>query len=202
MDEKHVVEVVTKPPVIVAAPAPLRVKVRLADPANYGKATRDPCGIVLHATDGCEGPTKDDDEAAAISKPLVDKKSFHYVVDSDSCTRCVPDLLTAWHARPHGNKWGIGIEICGRANQTRAQWLDPVSLATLSIAARLVADLCREHKFPAVLVDADGLKLGKRGITTHALVAAAWRESDHWDPGPGFPLEDFLEAVRQALEAV
>lgn len=190
-------------PKIVAAPEPLRIKVTLADPANYSKARRNPTGIVIHATHGAEGPNKDFDEAFAISKPLPvgKKRSFHYVCDSNSATRCVPDLLTAWHCGHTGNARYIGIEICGRADQTRDQWLDAVSLATLNIAARLCVDLCREHKIPPVLIEVPGLVANARGITTHAMVSAAWHESDHWDPGPNFPLQDFVEAVRRAYEA-
>ena len=32
------------------------------------------------------------------------------------------------------------------------------------------------------------LRAGERGITTHAQVSKAWKKSDHWDPGPGFPI--------------
>jgi len=192
----------TGEPAIIAAPAPLRIKSRPAHPDNYSRATREPTLIVIHCTDGCEGLRKDDDEAAAIAVPgpLGRRVSFHYAVDADSCTRCVPDMLTAWHAGHTGNARGIGIELCGRANQTRAQWLDELSLPTLCIAARLVADLCREYHIPPVLVDVPGLVLGHRGITTHSMCGAAWHESDHYDPGPHFPLGDFVQAVVRALE--
>jgi hypothetical protein len=32
-------------------------------------------------------------------------------------------------------------------------------------------------------------------------VSAAYRKSDHWDPGPGFPVESFLDKVRRAGQA-
>lgn len=190
-------------PTITAVADALRIKVKLADTANYSKTRREPSIIVIHATHGAEGPRKDDDEAYAISKPLPPgkKRSFHYVVDSDSATRCVPDLLTAWHAGKTANARGIGVEICGSASQTRAQWLDPVSLSTLNIAARLVADLCKEHKIPATLLQLPNLMQKQRGITTHHLCSLAWHESTHWDPGPNFPLTEFIEAVRLALES-
>lgn len=187
-------------PTIVAVPNPLKIKVLLAHPSNYSKVRREPEGIVIHATHGAEGPNKDFDEAYALAKPQL-KRSFHYVVDSNSATRCVPDLLTAWHCRATGNSRFIGVELCGRADQTREQWFDKVSLATLNIAVRLCVDICREHKIPPVLVDMLGLKKRSRGITTHAMVSSAFKESDHWDPGPHFPLTEFIEAVKQALEA-
>jgi N-acetyl-anhydromuramyl-L-alanine amidase AmpD len=185
-------------PAIVAAAVLPRVKVRPAAVANYSRARREPALLVIHCTDGCEGMHQDDTTAAMFGGPLEKRRSAHYVVDADSVTRCVPDMLTAWHAGHHGNALGIGIELCGRANQTRAQWLDPDSLATLALAARLCADLCREHRIPAAAVNEHGLVAGDRGITTHAAVSAAWRESDHYDPGPGFPLGSFVAAVARA----
>jgi hypothetical protein len=50
-------------------------------------------------------------------------------------------------------------------------------------------------------LDADDVRAGRRGITGHAEVSAAYRQSDHWDPGPGFPVESFLDRVRRAGQA-
>jgi hypothetical protein len=47
-----------------------------------------------------------------------------------------------------------------------------------------------------VAVDVAGLLRGDRGITTHDAVSKAFKQSTHWDPGPGFPLADFANAVR------
>lgn len=195
--------IVPPPPdaVIVAAAGPLRVKVRIAAAENYSRTQREPELVVLHATCGAEGPNAAINSAAELAVPLPPgkRKSWHYLVDASSVTRCVPDLLTAWHAGPHGNARGIGVELCGRADQSREQWLDPVSLATLAIAARLVADLCTEYRLPVALVHPAGLRAEERGITTHAFVSEAWRESTHTDPGPGFPLAEFVAAVAEAV---
>lgn len=187
--------VIYMPQVIIAAPAPVRVRVRLADSSNYARTQREPSIIVLHSTEGREGDgATDDNVAAGISKPNAGK-SFHYVVDADSITRCVPDLYVAWHARKTANARGLGVEICGSASQTYAQWLDATSLRTLQLAARLVSDLCIEYKIPPVLVTPERLRAGDRGITTHYMCSLAWKESTHTDPGPGFPLLDFIESV-------
>jgi hypothetical protein len=50
-------------------------------------------------------------------------------------------------------------------------------------------------------LSADDLLAGRRGLTGHAQVSAAFRKSDHWDPGPGFPVESFLDRVRRAGQA-
>lgn len=173
-----------------------------AHPSNYDRATRSPSLIVLHATDGCESTHADIDGAHEIAKalPKGSKKSWHYIVDADSAVVCVPDEHIAWHAGHHANQIGIGVEICGRANQSRDAWYDPTSHATLCNAARLVAGLCIRWNIPALMLDASALARGAgRGITTHAACSECWHESDHSDPGPNFPLLEFVHAVRVAI---
>lgn len=198
MDEKQ------QMPLIVAA-ATIRMKVLLAHQANYSRTKRMKIdNIVIHATHGAEGANKDYDAAFEISKPLPKGKerSFHYVVDSDSATRCVPDVYVAWHARRTANARSIGVELCGSADQTRSQWTDAVSMATLEIAARLVADLCKTHNIPTVLCRPQDLVADQRGITTHQFCSQAWKQSDHYDPGPNFPLIEFVEAVANAAATI
>jgi len=185
---------------VVLVPPKYTTRIRWADPVNYSRMRRNPTLIVLHSTEGGEGDgATDDNVAAGIAKPKPAGKrtSFHAVVDGDSVTLCVPYMLTAWHAGHTANLIGIGVEICGRASQTRDQWLDDVSARTLGIAARLVAELCVEFRIPTTYLDAVALNAGvPRGITMHRDVSAAWRESTHTDPGPGFPIAEFITAVR------
>lgn len=155
--------------------------------------------IVVHATDGHEGTRKDDDVAAMFGSILVRPRSAHFVVDADSVTQCVPPTMTAWHCGTTGNARGEGIELCGRAKQSRAEWFDELSLRTLNIAARLIATRCVATGVPAVFVDSELIKDGYRGITTHAEVTKAWGESKHTDPGPHFPMHELVRAVVQAL---
>jgi N-acetyl-anhydromuramyl-L-alanine amidase AmpD len=188
-------------PRIIAA-ARVEYKHRPAHLKKYSRLVRTPSVLVLHCTDGCEGYTKDDDCAADFASAPVPggrNVSAHLVIDADSATRCVLDEYVAWHCGHNGNAIGIGIEICGKADQSRAQWFDAVSLATLNIAARVCAELCRQHDIPAVVVNDRGLLAGERGITTHSFVSQAWKESTHYDPGPGFPLGSFVAAVAAAL---
>lgn len=187
-------------PRIVAA-ARVEYKHRPAHLKNYSRVVRTPQGIVLHSTQGCEGLTADEDCAAMFARPPLpgQEKSAHLVIDADSATRCVSDEFVAFHAKHSGNHWGIGIELCGRAEQTRAQWFDAMSLPMLCIAARVCAELCRQYDIPPVVVNDRAILAGERGITTHAFVSQAWKQSDHWDPGPGFPLGSFVAAVAAAL---
>jgi len=189
--------------VIVAAPS-ITVKTRLASNHNFSRNQRLVTqGVVLHSTEGHTGTTQDDNVAAMFADPaLSPPRSAHYVVDADSVTRCVPDMLTAWHCGHIGNSGLIGVELCGTAAQTRAQWLSGDALATLCNAARLVATLCSTHSVPPMVVNDRGLVSGARGITTHAYVTKAWHETTHTDPGDAFPLAAFVVAVARALGVV
>jgi hypothetical protein len=68
----------------------------------------------------------------------------------------------------------------------------------LGRAATLVADVCRRRVIPVRWLVASDLLAGRHGITGHVEVSKAYGKSDHWDPGPGFPVERFLGLVRAA----
>lgn len=183
------------------APWPLSIKQQPAHRKNYQftKPGRVIKFVVIHCTDGHEGIRKDDDVAAMFaSRDLHPRRSCHYVVDADSATQCVPDDSVAWHCGSTGNLYGVGIEICGFARQSRAEWLDATSKATIAIAARLTYELCRNYNLPYVLLDAAALRQGGKGITTHAAVSEAWKESSHTDPGRFFPMDVFMRSVALA----
>ena len=129
----------------------------------------------------------------------VSRVSAHYCVDASTVVQCVHEKDIAWHARG-GNTGSIGVELAGFARQTGAGWEDAYSRAVLGRASVLVADVCRRRKIPVRWLVADDLVPGRRGITGHVEVSLAYRKSDHWDPGPGFPVERFLRLVRTARE--
>lgn len=193
----------TMPARIVAAPRGQAMRYTPAHPSNYSLHRRTETRfVVVHCTDGCEGVHAGRDVAAMFAAPIPPPgrpRSAHYVCDAATATRCVPDALTAWHCGHTGNALSVAVEICGRAGQTRAEWFDEASLATLCIAARVVADLCQVYGIEPMLADAAALSRGDGGITTHACVSAAWHESTHTDPGPQFPLVQFAMAVRRAM---
>ena len=126
------------------------------------------------------------------------KVSAHYCVDADSIVQCVRDQDVGWHA-PGANHDGIGIEHAGRAKQTGRDWSDAYSSAMLERSAMLVGDLCRKYKIPVTWLYAADLQAGKRGITTHKAVSDAFKRGSHWDPGEGFPVEQYLALVRARI---
>lgn len=155
--------------------------------------------VVMHTMEIAERP-----DAAMICArwfaTSVSKVSAHYCVDAQTVIQCVREKDIAWHARG-GNTHSIGVELAGFARQAAREWEDTYSTDVLGHASVLVADVCRRCRIPIRWLDADDLLAGRRGITGHAEVSAAFRKSDHWDPGPGFPVEPFLDRVRRAGQA-
>lgn len=155
--------------------------------------------IVIHDMESAEEPDTAESVAKWFAGPTSPKASAHYCVDSNSVVQCVKDKDVAWHA-PGTNHNSIGIEHAGRARQTAEEWADPYSESMLQMSGLLTAELVAKYKLPAQFVNKAGLLAGHRGITTHAEVSQAWRGSDHWDPGPNFPMAHFLDIVQGNME--
>lgn len=119
--------------------------------------------------------------------------SAHYIVDIAGEQHCVADNTTAWHAPP--NIHSLGIEICAESTYTREQWLSPAVWPAVLLAAARTADLCARYNIPLAYVGPAALIAGARGICGHVDVSNAWHQTDHTDPGPGFPWPEFLTAV-------
>ena len=155
--------------------------------------------VVMHTMEIAERP-----DAAMICarwfQSRVSQVSAHYCVDARTVIQCVREPNIAWHARG-GNTNSIGVELAGFARQTTADWADAYSRAVLRRAATLVADVCTRRRIPVRWLVAADLVAGRHGITGHVEVSRAFKLSDHWDPGPGFPIEGFLARVRAAQKA-
>lgn len=177
---------------------------------NYTKTSgRKVDWVVVHSM---ELPEKGDTaESCARMFANTDRDaSCHYTIDSDSVVQCVRERDVAW-AAPGANRAGIQLEHAGYARQTADEWSDPYSKAMLERSAVLTARICKRHSIPVEFVDAEGLLAGARGITTHWEASKACRlakkrsmsgstffkaTTDHYDPGPGWPMRAYLEMVR------
>jgi N-acetyl-anhydromuramyl-L-alanine amidase AmpD len=147
--------------------------------------------IVLHSMESPEKPDVAENIAAWFASVRAPMASAHYLVDSNSIVQCVRDQDVAWGA-PGANARGLQIEHAGRA--------DDYSHATLELSAELVASLCKKYGIPIVALSPAELLVGYDGITTHAAVTQAFKQSDHWDPGPDFPMASYLERVGHFLK--
>lgn len=153
--------------------------------------------VVVHTMEVAETAGAAEAVASWFADPSA-QVSAHYCVDADSVVQCVREEDIAWHARG-GNEHTIGVELAGRAGQGPAGWDDAYSRAVLERAARLVARILVRHGIPLRWLSSEDLRSGRRGITGHVAVSEAFRRSDHWDPGPAFPVQRFLRLVRRSL---
>lgn len=167
------------------------VQARNFSPANRTKVDL----VVIHDMEHPETPNTAVDVAHWFAGPTAPQASAHYCIDNAAIVGCVREKDVAWHA-PGANSNGIGLEHAGYANQTAADWADPYSAAMLAISAQLVHDICTRWNIPMRYVDAVALAAGQRGITTH-LQVTNWQKTPggHTDPGPNFPMDQYIQMV-------
>jgi hypothetical protein len=108
----------------------------------------------------------------------------------------VPEYRQAWAARATGNRIGLHACVEGYADWSRAQWLERAANGLEGLAHDL-ADWSKTYGIPLMRVSPSEVKAGKRGVCTHADISAAFGETDHSDPGAGFPLDLVLARARQ-----
>jgi N-acetyl-anhydromuramyl-L-alanine amidase AmpD len=153
--------------------------------------------IVLHTMEAAEGPDTAEAVASWFAGANAPQASAHFCVDSDSIVRCVADEDTAWHTKGGDiNARAIGIEMAGYAKQSDDEWHDAYSEAMLDQTASLVAALCLRYQIPLHFLSSEQILTGAAGITTHRNCTTAFKvPGGHSDPGPNFPMNDFLAKV-------
>lgn len=122
--------------------------------------------------------------------------SYHIVIDADGKTaRENDDEYIPWAAMFTANRNGFHVSLAGRAAFTREQWLArPRQLDKL---AEIAAAYERAYSIPVVIRLAPDLRARIPGLSTHAEASKAWHESDHTDPGKGFPLDVIVEKAKK-----
>lgn len=137
--------------------------------------------------------------------PATNKASAHICVDKDTAVRCVNDDDIAYGAPP-ANHNGLHIELAGYSKYSSGQWTQDDLLSMLYRAVPIVADWCQQYGIPMRFVPAaelaphdfnSPLPPEVHGITTHFEVNQAWRQTSHTDPGKGFPIAWFIDAVNK-----
>lgn len=190
-------------------------------PASFtrGRQAGQPTKITIHYTAGREGGGSTDTDGAHYCQIRTDGTSAHYFVDADSVTQCVRTTDEAHTALEHGNDAAIHYELCGTA-QTRAQWLDAVSRATIRNAAKQIARDMGKYDIPLIRLQGRQVRnVLAKGLCGHVDWTVGYPEDrgTHTDPGPQFPwdvlfsdIEEFLggdmaisdEDVKRIAEAV
>jgi N-acetylmuramoyl-L-alanine amidase len=145
----------------------------------------EPSGIILHADASAKAAS-----SVAWILNAASRVSYHYLVGrTGEVYRFVAPELRAWHA---GVSEMDGVKDCnnftiGVCFSNRNDGIEEYTPAALAAGVELVADLC--HRFPAI---------SPERIQTHQAVARPVGRKH--DPGPRFPLADFLARVRSAQE--
>lgn len=178
----------------VSAPAPPYV----GPAAHTGGATNKPIDrIVIHGTTGENACVPGHARVIArYFRTTTRDASAHYVVDPAETVQVVYDSVVAFHAPP--NTHSLGVELCDRVVGPLERWDDKNHRDMLERAAKLVAGLCLAYDVPARFVGPQGLRDGRRGVTTHAVVSEAFGQSSHWDPGL-WPRAAFMRRVREII---
>ena len=161
---------------------------------------RDVQVIVIHTTEGQERPRQAKNTAAWFADERS-RGSAHYTVDPEIVVQSVLEKDIAWHSGHKGtNSRSIGVEHCGRADQTPEQWEDATSTAELIHSSVLVAHLCSKYSIPVAWLTVKELKEGRSGLCGHKLVTDAFNAGKgHYDPGPSFPVARYLDLVLEQM---
>jgi len=126
--------------------------------------------------------------------------SANYTVDDHEIVQCVHLGDTAYHAPPNGGS--VGIEHAGFSSEARGDWLNDYNTRMLrDVSAPLMAALLKNFGLPNRFLSPSDLLNGGHGWTTHNNVSLAWHQSDHTDPGPGFPIDVYTGWINDALGA-
>lgn len=159
--------------------------------SRNGHGIHTPTRIALHSTETGDSDSiisnimsfwKNDGKGLG-TQLIVDKKGRF--------GRYVWDKNIAWGISG-ANTGTLHLEIVGRASFTRFQWF--LRLKQLWAVADAIAYWSKKWDIP-IRVD-----LG-HGVFTHAMASEAFGVSDHWDPGPGFPLGFVLRLARRKAGA-
>lgn len=173
--------------------------------------------VVLHSTQGSE--TLESAEIALQLWHTWDRQSsVHYAVDQNSTVCAMRPEQKAWHAAG-GNSDTVGIEHCGRAEQSRAEWLDTFGRGMLAQSGQLVAALllvfgipfrrasATDHANANAETSSNGYVGGpwSGGILDHAAITESARlrgipTGGHWDVGTGFPWDYEFDRIAEHLE--
>lgn len=182
----------------------------LGPPAHYSAGVNKPIHrIVIHsAVVPCQPGM-----ARAVARMFREgavEGSAHYCTDPGETVQAAWDSVICWHAPPNPNS--LGIEMADtpgpvpddrpgsarwRSLRRSWRWIKPEQRAMLRRTATLTAQLALAYGVPIRFLSPRKLAAGEHGITTHANVSKAFRQSVHWDPG-WWPRRRFMRLVRKA----
>lgn len=125
--------------------------------------------------------------------------SAHYGVDPVKVGQYVPDHRIAYHCGHNTNS--LGVEMADMSTTDITRWEDKAHVMMMQKATLLVAQLCLAYNIRPYYVGWIRLKLGIKGVTTHAQMTKAFRQSTHTDPG-AWPRKVFMRKVRENIRII
>ena len=152
-------------------------------------------GVGIHTSESGAGASALDVTRYQISvqgNPAL-AGSYNAIVDDNMTVRQNTDDWQTWSTGNKGNDVLLHLCFTGQAGWTRAQWLSHGAM--LDRGADVVAYWLRKYGWPNRKVTVSGLP----GIVGHA-DTRAWGGTDHWDPGPNFPWDDFTARIQRRLD--
>jgi len=162
--------------------------------------------IVLHTSEQSGESTDSAERLASYMTQPGDRpngrggyygSSYHAVFDTDRVFPCVPNNTVAY-AAGGGNSRGVHGCFPGKAGQSRAEWLDDVSLAMIRTAARWIVDVCRSEGIPDGFISYRQVAAYEAGVCDHHAISLAFARSTHTDVGPAFP----WDVLRHEIDAL
>jgi N-acetyl-anhydromuramyl-L-alanine amidase AmpD len=135
-----------------------------------------------------------------FASPASPQASAHFMVDPGEVYCGVQPPGEAWHcgnANQYAGGASIGIEQTGYARYDD-EWRTPTALQQLDRMVDLVGSLCDRWGIDRVWLSAEQLHADASGITTHGFLSANGMGTDHWDPGPSWPVEEFMRRLTGA----
>lgn len=149
--------------------------------------------VVVHATQSRERAGAARATARYFASDEA-KGSAHVTCDDRETIGSVRPEDTAAGA-PGANEDGFHIEQVGFSEQAAGDWGDPYSRAVVVRAAKAAREACAHFGIPRVWLTVDDVRAGKAGVTDHNTITLATGKGSHWDPGPGWPRQRFMDLL-------
>ena len=159
---------------------------------------KDVSGICIHVTVNAPGTP-----AANVARYQLSSESgsYHELNDTTGLTLIENTIdWLVWAAGPTSNERHFHRSFVVRGTESREEWLKFDLM--LRVGAARDAQVALDRGIPVRKIDYKQLRNGERGFFGHHDTALAWGQTDHVDPGPGFPWDVYLGYVKHYQDII